>query len=153
MWCHHSIQNVEVLEETGGIYYRCKMGCGGSAAFRALVGEHHRSLVLSLSCADLGASGAADRDGPFGGNRWLHLRERGRRLRIIERLRAAEARYRGVVEDQTESICRFLPDWTLTFVNEAYCSYWRIEDGLLGRSFMSFIPEEERGRRRNYWLH
>lgn len=69
------------------------------------------------------------------------------RLRIIERLRAAEARYRGVVEDQTELICRFLPDWTLTFVNEAYCSYFGASrDELLGRSFMSFIPEEERGK-------
>jgi PAS domain S-box-containing protein len=69
------------------------------------------------------------------------------RLRIIERLRAAEARYRGVVEDQTELICRFLPDWTLTFVNEAYCSYFgKSRDELLGRSFMSFIPEEERGK-------
>ncbi len=68
------------------------------------------------------------------------------RLRIIERLRAAEAKYRGVVEDQTELICRFLPDWTLTFVNEAYRSYFgKSRDELLGRSFMSFIPEEDRG--------
>ena len=32
----------------------------------------------------------------------------------------SEARYRGVVEDQTELICRFLPDGTYTFVNGAY---------------------------------
>jgi PAS domain S-box-containing protein len=68
------------------------------------------------------------------------------RVRRIERLRAAEARYRGVVEDQTELICRFLPDWTLTFVNEAYCRHFgKSRDELLGRSFMSLIPEEERG--------
>lgn len=68
------------------------------------------------------------------------------RVRNIERLQAAEARYRGVVEDQTELICRFLPDWTLTFVNEAYCRYFgKSRDELVGRSFMSFIPEEERG--------
>jgi PAS domain S-box-containing protein len=69
------------------------------------------------------------------------------RLRIIERLRSAESRYRGVVEDQTELICRFLPDWTLTFVNEAYCSYFgKSRDEIVGRSFMSLIPEEERGK-------
>jgi len=27
-----------------------------------------------------------------------------------------------VVEDQTELICRFLPDGTLTFVNEAFAN-------------------------------
>ena len=36
-------------------------------------------------------------------------------------LRRSEARYRAVVEDQTELICRFLPDGTYTFVNGALC--------------------------------
>ncbi|MEB3830065.1 ATP-binding protein [Phormidium sp. CCY1219] len=36
-------------------------------------------------------------------------------------LRKSEARYRAIVEDQTESICRFDPHGTLTFVNDAYC--------------------------------
>jgi PAS domain S-box-containing protein len=35
-------------------------------------------------------------------------------------LRASEARYRAVVEDQTELICRWRPDTTLTFANGAY---------------------------------
>jgi PAS domain S-box-containing protein len=67
------------------------------------------------------------------------------RLRTIERLQAAEARYRGMVEDQTELICRFLADWTLTFVNDAYCRYFgKSKDDLVGRSFMSLVPSEER---------
>ena len=67
------------------------------------------------------------------------------RLRTIEKLQAADARYRGVVEDQTELICRFLPNWTLSFVNEAYCRYFgKSRDELLGGSFMSFFPQEER---------
>lgn len=36
-------------------------------------------------------------------------------------LRRSEARYRAIVENQTELVCRFLPDGTLTFVNQAYC--------------------------------
>lgn len=36
-------------------------------------------------------------------------------------LRASEERYRAVVEDQTEVICRFRPDGTVLFANEAYC--------------------------------
>jgi PAS domain S-box-containing protein len=36
-------------------------------------------------------------------------------------LRNSEALYRAIVEDQIELVCRFLPDGTLTFANEAYC--------------------------------
>ena len=60
-------------------------------------------------------------------------------------LRQSEAQYRGIVEDQTELICRFLPDGQLTFVNQAYCRYFgvRAED-LIGRTFTPSIPEEDR---------
>lgn len=56
----------------------------------------------------------------------------------------SETRYRAVVEDQTDLICRFRPDTTLTFVNEAYCRYFgqRRED-LLGHSFIPLLPSEE----------
>jgi PAS domain S-box-containing protein len=56
-------------------------------------------------------------------------------------LEFSEARYRAVVEDQTELICRFLPDGTYTFVNDAYCRYFRrSREELLGSSFWIFIP-------------
>ncbi len=62
-----------------------------------------------------------------------------------EALQQSEERYRGVVEGQTELICRFLPDGTLTFANEAYCRYFqRSEEELVGRSFWPLIPEEAR---------
>ncbi|HSD75345.1 MAG TPA: ATP-binding protein, partial [Steroidobacteraceae bacterium] len=58
-------------------------------------------------------------------------------------LKESEARYRSIVEDQTELICRFLPDGTYTFVNGAYCRYFqRTPEELLGRTFWSFIPPE-----------
>ena len=47
-----------------------------------------------------------------------------RRRRHAERAaRDSEERYRHVVEAQTDLIVRFLPDNTLTFVNDAYCRY------------------------------
>jgi formate hydrogenlyase transcriptional activator len=58
-----------------------------------------------------------------------------------EALRKSEERYRSVVENQTELICHYLPDTTLTFVNDAYCRYFgRTRDELVGRSFMDLIP-------------
>jgi len=63
---------------------------------------------------------------------------------LLNPLRESEARYRAVVEDQTELISRFLPDGTLTFVNEAYCRYsGKKQKELLGQSSLPFIPEED----------
>ena len=60
-------------------------------------------------------------------------------------LRASEERYREVVDSQTDLICRYLPDTTLTFVNEAYCRYFgRFREELIGRQFLELIPEEVR---------
>ena len=69
------------------------------------------------------------------------LLQRRRRLRAEESLRESEERYRDVVETQTELICRYLPDTTLTFVNDAYCRYFeRGRDELLGTRFIDLIP-------------
>jgi diguanylate cyclase (GGDEF)-like protein/PAS domain S-box-containing protein len=48
------------------------------------------------------------------------------------------------VEDQTELICRYLPEGTLTYVNEAYCRYFNKSRGeLINHSFMPLIPAED----------
>jgi PAS domain S-box-containing protein len=54
------------------------------------------------------------------------------------------ARFKAVVEDQTEFICRFDPLGHLTFVNEAYCRFFgrRCEE-LVGKSFLPLIPPED----------
>jgi PAS domain S-box-containing protein len=73
------------------------------------------------------------------------------RKHVEEELKRSEERYRAVVEDQTELICRFLPDGTLTFVNEAYCRYFnKKREELMGKSFMPFILNEDRKRAKRY---
>lgn len=68
------------------------------------------------------------------------------RRRVEQALHTSEARYRAVVESQTELICRYLPDTTLTFVNEAYCRYFGLtREQLIGRRFLDLIPEPARG--------
>ncbi len=59
-------------------------------------------------------------------------------------LRESEARYRGIVEDQTELISRFNLDGKLTFVNDAYCRYFeQPREALLGKSFLHILPASE----------
>lgn len=60
-----------------------------------------------------------------------------------EALRESEARYRNVVEDQTEFIVRWLPDGTRTFVNESYCRFFQTpREELVGTSFLPLIPQD-----------
>jgi PAS domain S-box-containing protein len=50
-----------------------------------------------------------------------------------------------VVEDQTDLICRCLPDGTVTFLNEACCRFFNITaEQLVGHSFVSLMTDEER---------
>ena len=68
-----------------------------------------------------------------------------KRARAVEALRESEERYRSVVESQTELICRYLPDTTLTFVNDPYCRYFdKTQEELIGAKFLELIPEPAR---------
>ncbi len=72
------------------------------------------------------------------------LYEISERKRAEEKLRSSELRYRAIVESMSELICRFKPDGTLTYANEAYCRYFNKKpEDLLGRSFMPLIPEDD----------
>jgi two-component system cell cycle sensor histidine kinase/response regulator CckA len=69
-----------------------------------------------------------------------------RRVEAEQALRESEARYRAIVEDyQTELICRYKTNGTLTFVNEVFCRYFgKTREELLGMNFLYFVPETER---------
>lgn len=63
-------------------------------------------------------------------------------FRLRQKLRESEERYRAIVEDQTELICRFSLDYTLTFVNSAYSRYFSsTPNRLIGQNFLNLIPE------------
>jgi PAS domain S-box-containing protein len=60
-------------------------------------------------------------------------------------LRMSEARYRAIVQDQTELIARFQPDGTLTFVNDAYCRYFGVNrEDLIGHHYEPIVLAEDR---------
>jgi PAS domain S-box-containing protein len=64
------------------------------------------------------------------------------RKAVTDALRDSQQMYREVVESQTDLVCRYLADTSLTFVNEAYCRYFgcRRED-LIGRRILDLLPQ------------
>jgi PAS domain S-box-containing protein len=74
------------------------------------------------------------------------------RRRIEDALQESEKNYRALVEDMPALICRFLPDGTLSFVNSAYCQYFKkIREELVGKNFFRFIPEKEQDKVRTHF--
>jgi PAS domain S-box-containing protein len=60
-------------------------------------------------------------------------------------LHESEARYRAIVEDQTELVTRWFPGGTVTFVNEAYCRFvGKLRGELLGSQILIDLPSEDR---------
>jgi len=69
---------------------------------------------------------------------------------ITERRRSEDAlhdsmrRYRAIVEDQIELVCRYQTDCTLTFVNQAYCrAYGKEREELVGQSILPYLTAED----------
>jgi PAS domain S-box-containing protein len=62
--------------------------------------------------------------------------------RLIQQL---ESRYQALIEDQIEYVIRFLPNGTITYVNDAYCrDVGRDRESLQGFPFHPFIPDDDK---------
>jgi PAS domain S-box-containing protein len=67
--------------------------------------------------------------------------------RELERVRSlaemkrdqTEARYQAIVQDQTDLICRFDPDGTISFANNAFCSYFKCPEREMAADKRDFI--------------
>jgi PAS domain S-box-containing protein len=74
----------------------------------------------------------------------MHARyELDKRTLAEQSLERSKERHRRILEDLPDLICRYRPDTTITFVNEAYAHYFgKSRDELVGTSFLDLIPQE-----------
>ena len=79
-------------------------------------------------------------------------RARLQHLATQQALEASERRYRAIVDDQSELICRMTAEGALTFVNQAFCRYFGRPAGeLVGSSFLELLPQETDAAMRDAW--
>ena len=65
------------------------------------------------------------------------------RKQLEEKLTESNKMYQSLVDTQQEMICRYLPDTTITFVNDAYCrAFGKKASELVGKKNLMFIPHE-----------
>ncbi len=77
----------------------------------------------------------------------LHVRDITARRAAEQALRDSEARFRGMLEDLTDLVCRRQPDGRLIFVNPAFAQFVGREAArLAGTDSLLLLPEGERAR-------
>jgi PAS domain S-box-containing protein len=65
--------------------------------------------------------------------------------RYEKKLRLNEARYRAIVQDQTEMIFRVKPDFTISFINDAVCQQFnKTHEECLDSDLFQYIMEQDR---------
>ncbi|MGH7391765.1 MAG: PAS domain S-box protein [Candidatus Rokuibacteriota bacterium] len=63
---------------------------------------------------------------------------------IGQALRQSEVRDRVLVEEQPDLVCRFRPDGTLTFANDAYCRYFGVRrEDAVGAPYTPFVYPDD----------
>lgn len=119
------------------------------------IGVIDRSLLSRLSLlathvSTIGTDGdLSQRVESVGDDELSHLGEAiNRMLKTIEDIQAtlqeSEARYRGIVNDQTEFIWRYRPDGAITFVNDIFSAYVDVPaSSLVGRKYtLTIVPDD-----------
>jgi diguanylate cyclase (GGDEF)-like protein/PAS domain S-box-containing protein len=90
-------------------------------------------------------------------NKWPILNESGQVVGVFgishditqfkntqDALKVSEDKYRSLLEDQTELICRFQADGVILYVNDAFCRYFRVsKDSIVGAHWQPVVYEAD----------
>lgn len=96
---------------------------------------YNSKQILSLYTASLGSESDVI---------LIIVNDETERLQRYERLRSDAERYRAIVEDNLDLICRFTPEGILTFANEAVCQYTNKEpEELISTSFYRLMLDTD----------
>ncbi|NOQ34485.1 MAG: PAS domain S-box protein [Methylococcaceae bacterium] len=80
-----------------------------------------------------------------------HLRDLSNERKAQTEVKEQALRYEAIVEDQPQLICRYQPDFTLTFVNSAFCQILnKSKDELLSHSWISGFSNYKRQQFQSY---
>lgn len=110
---------------------------GAVSAFEA----EYRSNTGKTGYIQISASQFADGDERYVVGIITEITER---KRAEQALRKSESRFRAVVEDLTEVICRILPDGTFLYVNEVYCRlFGQSSEALLGTRWHPVVHPDD----------
>jgi len=150
----HAIQRSWPVADTIGVRSRLGTLAIETPGFENLTPTHRAAFVAADGCP--GAIEVAYSGDRSGANESLALanlladvtemvRNALDRRIAVTALRQSEQRYRSVVEQQSDLVCRYLLDTTLTFVNHSYCRFFgKSREELIGHRFIELIPEADR---------
>ncbi|HNB50818.1 MAG TPA: PAS domain S-box protein [Anaerolineales bacterium] len=120
-------QNMIQQLQAGGHVY------GIETDFRTRTGEV-RTLLLSFEPIELNRS-------PYIISSGVDISER---KQAESALRNSERQYHSLIESLDVSLCRWLPDSTLTFANEKYKKLFGVQGEAVGQKWLTFLPAETR---------
>jgi diguanylate cyclase (GGDEF)-like protein/PAS domain S-box-containing protein len=76
--------------------------------------------------------------------------------KVMERtveLEGLKEKYKNLLEDLPALICEYLPDSTLTYVNQAYCEYHnQSSEELIGKKFLDLLSKNQREKVKRSYL-
>ncbi len=109
------------------------------------IGEERAVETLRAGATDYVLKDGLARVAPAVRRALEERRSREQHLATQSALEQSERRYRAIVEDQSELIVRLLPDFTISFVNPAWCEFFgRRPESLIGRSILDVVGEARR---------
>lgn len=107
------------------------------------IGEETAVVAMKSGAHDFLLKDNLARLGPAIRRELQEARLRRERREALQELQRSEARYRAILEDQTELINRNTLDGTITYVNEAYAQlHGKTSEQLIGKRHVDFVEPD-----------